>query len=56
MLFMKRFFNEKVMLLINKHLTKLKFNSVTGSVTTACYAFFAPYGTLNAQNRLSLTV
>lgn len=52
---MKRFFNEKVNLLIISQLQKAKFNSVTGSVTGGCCAFFGLYGTLNAENRPSVT-
>lgn len=55
MLYTRRFFREKANLLINRHLTKPKFNSVTGSVTAACYTFFGLYGTLNAENRPSVT-
>lgn len=53
---MKRFFSEKVNLLIISRLQKPKFNSVTGSATGGCCAFFCLNGTLNAENRTSVTV
>lgn len=37
-------------------LSKTKCYSVTGSVTKVCYAFFGLYGTLNTENRPSVTV